>query len=195
MGVEICGRGQREVDVSVAGISSSSFFDYAQSIQNRGQQFRQDFQQLGQDLQSGNTSSAQSDLAKLESLQPQAGTSPSTQSNNPITEDLKQLGQDLQSGNTSAAEQDYAKIQQDFQSQAAKGHGHHHHHGGGGGAGDITQTLDQLGQDLQSGNLSTAQQAYNSLEQEFQLFAESNGSLLSTATASGSAGSSVSVSA
>jgi len=72
-------------------------------------------------------------------------------------------------------------------------HHHHHHHGGGGSQQNaISQMFQQLGQDLQSGQLSAAQQAYGSLQQEFQQFAATNG----VAAAQGGAGASgVSVSA
>jgi len=181
--------------VSVAGISNSNLFDYATTLntQNRGQRL-QEFQQLGQDLQSGNLLAAQTDFSSLQQLQPQ-GSSSQTTSTNSVVQDFTQLGQDLQSGNTTAAQQDYAKIKQDAQTQATQAHPHHHHHHGGGGGNAITQTLDQLGQALQSGNLSSAQQAYNSLEQEFQQFAQNNGSLLTTATTSAGSSNSISVSA
>src|ERR1700722_4259754 len=104
--------------MSVAGISSSGLFNYAaQSANNNVQQFRQEFQQLGQDLQSGNLSAAQTDFATLQ----QSGSS--AQSNSPIAQDFKQLSRDLQSGSVPAAQQDFAKIQQDLQSQQADGHG------------------------------------------------------------------------
>jgi outer membrane protein assembly factor BamD (BamD/ComL family) len=160
--------------MSVAGILSSSLFDYNNpSVQNQRQQFQQEFQQLGQDLQSGNLSAAQTDFTTLQQSGPQANSSLSTQNNSPIAEDFKQLGQDLQSGNVSAAQQDYAKIQQDFQNQAAGKHAHHHHRGGGGGGGnEVSQLIEQLGQDLQSGSLTAAQQAYSALQQDFQQFAQ-----------------------
>jgi outer membrane protein assembly factor BamD (BamD/ComL family) len=159
--------------MSVAGILSSSLFDY-QATPNKSQQARQIFQQLGQDLQSGNLSAAQTDLA---ALQPSASSTASSllQGSGPIAQEFKQLSQDLQSGNIPSAQQDYAKIQQDFQTQGAAGHGHHHHGGGGGGASGVSQLLQQLGQELQSGNLSAAQQAYSSLQQEFPQFAQDNG--------------------
>jgi soluble cytochrome b562 len=157
--------------MSVSGISSSGFFDYnTQSVQNRMQQFQQEFQKLGQDLQSGNLSAAQADFA---TLQPSAPTS-SSQGTNPITQEFSQLSKDLQAGNVSAAQQDYATIQQDFQNQAA--HGHHHHHQGGSRDDGVGQTLDELGQATQSGNLSSARQAYSSLLQDFQQFAQNGGS-------------------
>ncbi|MGA8311668.1 MAG: hypothetical protein WB755_16665 [Terriglobales bacterium] len=141
--------------MSVSGISSSSLFDFnTQAAQNKRQQFLQEFQQLGQDLQSGNLSAAQSDFAALEQLKPQTSSTASSSSSSPIAQAFKQLSQDLQSGNVSAAQQDFATIQQDVQSQGAQGH-HHHHGGGGSGPSGITQLLDQLGQALQSGNLSS----------------------------------------
>ncbi len=117
--------------VSVAGIFGSSFINYAaKSIHSRMQQARQEFQQLGQDLQSGNLSVAQSDFAAPQKLGPQSKTRPSTQNSASLSQDLQQLSQDLQSGNTAAAQQDYSRLQQDFQSQALHTHRHQHHGGG-----------------------------------------------------------------
>jgi len=161
--------------MSVSGISSNNFVDYnTQSIQASMQQFRQEFQQLGQDLQSGNLSAAQTDFAALQQAGPQSISTSSTQSNTPIAQAFNQLSQDLKSGNLSAAQQDYQTIQQDFQSHASRAH-HHHHSGGGNGGSEITQLLQQLGQDLQSGSLSAAQQAYSTLVQDFPQFGQSNG--------------------
>lgn len=161
--------------MSIAGILSSSFSNYnIQNIQSNMQQFQQEFQQLGQDLQSGNVSAAQSDFATLQQYAPQANSS--SQSTSPILQAFNQLGTDLAAaGNTTAAQQDYATIQQDFQNQGNQGaqmHHHHHHHGGGGSqANGIEQMFQQLGQDLQSGQLSAAQQAYGVLQQDLQQFA------------------------
>ena len=184
--------------MSVAGIFSSSLSAYnTQSIQSRMQQFQQEFQQLGQDLQSGNLSAAQSDFATLRQSGPQANSTASAQSTDPIVQAFNKLSQDLQSGNTTAAQQDYATIQQDFQnqgqSQGAHFH-HHHHHGDGSQQNSISQMFQQLGQDLQSGQLSAAQQAYGSLQQDLQQFAETNG-VFATQGTSSTSGSSVSVSA
>lgn len=170
--------------MSVAGILSSSLLDFTTpSVQNKAQQFRQEFQQLGQDLQAGNLSAAQADFATLQQSGPQA-TSTSA-SSNPIATDFKQLSQDLQSGNVASAQQDYAKIQQDFQNRAQGAHPHHHHHGGGGGgASGVSQLLQQLGQELQSGNLSAAQQAYNALQLDFPQLGQTSG-VLQTAASNG----------
>lgn len=152
--------------MSVSGISSTSLYN-TQSTQNNFQQFQQLFKQLGQDLQSGNLSAAQSDFATLQQLVPQSSSS--SQSSSPIAKAFSQLEQDLQSGNLSAAQQDYTTIQQDFQSQATQSQtqateGQHHHHGGGGSS-EISELLDQLGTALQSGNLSSAQSAFATLQQ------------------------------
>ncbi len=162
--------------MSVAGISSSNLFDFnTQSVQSRKQQFQQQFQQLGQDLQSGNLSAAQTDFTTVQQSGPQISSTSSNQNTSPIAQDFKQLSQDIQSGNISAAQQDYAKIQQDFQSQAPAKHGHHHHQGGGSGGSAISQLMQELGQDLQTGSLSAAQQAYSTLQQDFQQFAQNIG--------------------
>jgi hypothetical protein len=53
--------------MSVPGISGGRLYN-TQSVQSNAQQFRQEFQQVGQDLQSGNLSASQSDLATLQNL-------------------------------------------------------------------------------------------------------------------------------
>jgi hypothetical protein len=174
----------------VAGILGSSFVNYAaQSVRSRMQPARKDFQQLGQDLQSGNLSAAQSDLAAMQKFGQQSNSSSSTQSNSFVSKDFQQLSRDLQSGNTAAAQQDYSKIQQDFQSQAPHTHRHGHHGGSANGtsSGDsqIMQLLNQLGQSLQSGDASSAQQAYSTLLHDFQQFGQQNG-LKQTSSTSGS---------
>ena len=158
----------------LSGIASSSFQFNPQSVQTHVQQVQNEFQQLGQDLQSENLSAAQSDFASLTSspqstfLQPPGGS--------PIAESLNQLSQDLQSGNLSGAQADYKAIQQDFQSQSLQGHVHHHHHSEGSSQGNpLSQLFQVLGQALQSGNLSAAQQAYSTLAHDLPQFGLSNG--------------------
>jgi outer membrane protein assembly factor BamD (BamD/ComL family) len=176
--------------MSVLGIMSSSFLNLGvQSMQNRMQSARKEFQQLGQDLQSGNLAAAQTDFATLQQMQPQSTSSSSTQSTSPISQDFSQLATDLKAGNTTAAQQDYAKIQQDFQSQGtqAQAHHHHHHHGGGSDQSQsnaVSQLFSQLGQALQSGNLSTAQQAYATLQQDIQQYAQTSASQSGASTVS-----------
>jgi hypothetical protein len=160
--------------MSVSGVSTSSFSDSStQSVENTRQQMQQDFEQLGQDLESGNLSSAQADFATLEKLLPQNNSTSAAQ-NDPMAQAFSQLSQDLQSGNLSAAQQAYASIQQDFRSQSAQTEGHHHHqHHSDGGTGNLSQLLGQLGQALESGNLSQAQQTFATLQQDFQRWGQS----------------------
>ena len=69
---------------------------------------------------------------------------------------------------------------------------HHHHHSGGGGSdasSQMAQILTQPGQDLQSGDPTSAQQAYTTLQQDLQQYALANGAL------SGSSNSTVSATA
>ena len=167
--------------MSVSSILSSNLFNFnSQNVPDRMQQFRKDFLQLGQDLQTGNLTGAQSDFAALQKDGSQSTSS--TQSSNPIAQAFQQLTTDLQSGNLAGAQKDYATLQQDFQNQAAQSERPHHHHrmhagGSGQNSSDLSQLLTQLGSDLQAGNLSSAQQAYASLQQDLQQFAISNGAL------------------
>jgi outer membrane protein assembly factor BamD (BamD/ComL family) len=148
------------------------------------QQFQQEFQQLGQDLSSGNISAAQSDFVTLQNDMPQANSASNStstsQSNNPIAQAFNQLAQDLQSGNLSAAQKDYATIQQDFKSQASQMH--HHHKSSGSQQSEVSQMLDQLGQDLQSGNLSNAQSDFSSLQTLLEKYTSSGTSTGSTSS-------------
>jgi outer membrane protein assembly factor BamD (BamD/ComL family) len=180
---------------SISGLLSTNFF--AQSIQStKSQQFQQEFQQLGQDLQSGNLSAAQSDFSSL-----QSGTSSSqAPTNNPIVQAIDQLGQDLQSGNTTAAQKDVTQLQQDLNARQAPARHRHPHaqtdeaSGSSNPSTSISTLFQQLGQDLQSSNISGAQQAYNSILQDFQ--GTSTGSAAaSSSLSSGTLASAISLSA
>jgi outer membrane protein assembly factor BamD (BamD/ComL family) len=157
--------------MSVSGIVGHTFIPYnAAQVQNSGQQIQQEFWQLGQDLQAGNQSAAQSDLTALQQLT-QSNSASSTQSTNSITQEFNQLSQDLKAGNLSAAQADYTKLQQDFQTAGVRAHhSHRHHYGESNGSNDINQLFQQLGQELQSGNVTTAQQTYAALQQDLQLY-------------------------
>jgi outer membrane protein assembly factor BamD (BamD/ComL family) len=163
--------------MSVLGISSSNYSD--SSSQNIFQTLQQGFQQLGKDLQAGNLTAAQSDFVTLQQDLPQSGSASSSQSSNPIAQAFQQLSQDLQAGNLTAAQQDFSTIQKDVQSQASQATqgagGHHHQHHShdssspsGSASNQVSQLLSELGQDLQSGDLSGAQQTYKSLQQDFE---------------------------
>lgn len=184
--------------MSIAGIASNSGLfqnSVVQQTQNRFQQIQSQFQKLGQDLQSGHLTQAQSDFSALSQELPNggqfgaSGTSTSTSAgaafatsptnSNPILQAFQSLGKDLQAGNLSAAQQDFANIQQSAQQAQASGQAHHshrHHHAGGDDSNSnspvstLQQDFTSLGQSLQSGNLSSAQQAYASLQSDLQQF-------------------------
>jgi hypothetical protein len=97
---------------------------------------------------------------------------------------FSQIAQDLQSGNLTAAQSDYANLQQGLKQGA--GHSHHFHSAAASSA--LTQTqnaLAQLGQALQSGNLSAAQQAYTTFQADTAAFAPFAGSSSTGAASTG----------
>jgi hypothetical protein len=187
--------------MSISGVSSSDVFQasVAQGAQTKFQQIQSQFQKVGQDLQSGNLTQAQADFATLSQELPssqQAGAATTTGPTNTLAKAFQALGQDLQAGNLAASQTDFATIQQDAQQQSSgQAQGHHHHHGGG--SSQASNTLEQaftsLGTALQSGNLSSAQQAYatfqSDVQQAFPSFSaasSSTGTASSTAAGSGS---------
>jgi hypothetical protein len=210
------------IDAKVFGSSVLSLL--APSAQTPLQKTKQDFQQLGQDLKSGNLSAAQSDITALQLNVAQQSasafmTAPTTaptsasQTGSAISQDFAKLSSDLQSGNLAGAQADFTSLVQAFQSQGAQSQvsGHHHHRHAGGsdpnaassisssttssGTSSSTaspaQLFTQLGQALQSSDLAAAQQAYSSLQQDFQQVARASSSSGSTAAGTGSTGISV----
>jgi len=198
--------------MAIFGVASSILGQIASTTNPspNKQQIKQGFQLLGQDLQSGNLPQAQSDFESLQQLLPSGQQSSllspasGAQSSSPLATAVSQLAQDLKSGNKTATQSDLATVQQDVQQlgqqQGASSARHHHHHGGGESSQSSSQQnaistlFGQLGQQLQSGNLSGAQQAYSTLQQDFQQFALNNSSTTSGAP-SASSGANLSVSA
>lgn len=159
--------------------------------------FRNELQQLSQDLQSGNLTAAQQDYATLS----QSGPLANSQSTNPLVQDLQAVGTALQGGNLTAAQQAFTTFQNAVQQQGAQvhGHGHHHHHGGGSANNEVAQAFNTLEQAVQSGNQSSAQSALAALQQDLQQFGfnfgtNSTGSGTTAATTN-STGSNLSVTA
>jgi hypothetical protein len=188
--------------MSFSGVSSSDPLrtSVAQGAQDKFQQIQTQFQKIGQDLQSGNLTQAQADYVTLSQQLPssqQAGNSTGAGPTSTLAKAFQTLGQDLQAGNLAASQADFATIQQDAQQQnSGQSRGcHHHHHGGGGSIqqtnGTLQQDLTSLGKALQSGNLSSAQQAYatfqTDLQQQFSNLGAATGS--STTPASSTTGS------
>ena len=74
-------------------------------------------------------------------------------------------------------QQAFSSTQTDLQN--IQGHHHHHHGGGGGGSQNsaISQDFTELGQALQSGDLSSAQSIFSSLQNDLQQYKNNSGSL------------------
>jgi hypothetical protein len=184
---------RRGAIMSLVGLLTSSLFaaGAAQNTQNTQsaqtttspfQQIKTEFQQLGQDLQSGNLQGAQQDYTTLS----QNLSSVTQNTTNPIVQAFNQLGQDLQSGNLQGAQQDFTTIQQDASQQSSgqvSGHHGHHHHAESSdssssssssspsstsGQSSINQAFSALAQQLQGGSLSGAQSAFATLSNDLQ---------------------------
>ena len=155
--------------MSISGISSNSSLSVSlQNAQAKTQQVKNEFQQLGKDIQAGNISQAQSDFSTLSQNLPG-----SMQHNISLSQTFSALGSALQSGNVSTAQQDCATLQQAI--QQGRGHQlHHGHHTGGNSlqssssstGSTLSQLFTSIGSDLQSGNLSAAQTAYSTISQD-----------------------------
>ena len=143
---------------------------------------KQGLQQLGQALQSGNLTAAQSDFATLQQAFAQTATPSATTSSvtspvsstgssptaSPVTQAFNQLASDLQSGNLSASQKDFSNLQQDVQSVNGTGSAgnlrHHHHFGGGSGGSGSSSAQNTLLQDLnQLGQSPTSSSSPNTL--------------------------------
>jgi len=191
--------------MSISGIFSHINNSHQIAASNPAQQF----QQLGQALQTGNLSAAQSDFASLQaafsapatttgsatsSASSDSAASTSSTASSPVNQAFNQLASDLQSGNLSAAQKDFSTVQQGLNGQNLAGPtsifgSRFHHHGhpieAGSGSGDpnsqysLLQDLNQIGQNLASSNLAGAQQAYSTLQQQMQEFALGGASLSS----------------
>ena len=172
--------------MSISGIQSNVVNPY-QPVANPVQQ---EVQQLGQYLQSGNVSAAQSDFATLQQAVSQPATSGTTSNStyaatsNAFEQAFQQLGSDLKSGNVSAAQKDLNTVQQELKGlHDPLSHRFHHHHGSGGwnavpdGQNSLIQDLNLVGQGLASSNLTGAQQAYTTLQQQLQQFALGSGAV------------------
>lgn len=152
--------------MSVAGISSSLVDFQSSGAQNsaltKRQQFKQDFEQLGQDVQSGNLTAAKADLSSIQSLTPSGHNSAAFNASK-VGQAFNQLAQDVQSGNVAGAQQDYSSLQSDIQTRLAQVRAHHHHHGSGVSDPPVQQNpiSQTVGAAPQSGTVSPSQQAYS----------------------------------
>ena len=145
---------------------------------------------MGQDLQAGNLAQAQTDFTALKKDFPEAPSAiqgaaqqgvaqqgvaqqgPAQTDSGTVQPRFQQLSQDLKAGNLAAAQADFATLRQDLQpgnGLATRPHRHPRYaDGSAANTNGIAQVLTQLGQALQSSNISAAQQSYTTLLQEFQ---------------------------
>jgi hypothetical protein len=141
--------------MSVSGISSSSFFNAQSANLQNQQQWQQEFQKLGQELQTGSLSSpqataqttAQTELAALQQSSPTNSTA-STQSSDSSAPTLAPQGTPKHSIHLRTP--------------------HHLRVDAGDESDTSTQDSNPLGQTLQSGSSSAAQQAYSAWQQDLQ---------------------------
>jgi hypothetical protein len=173
--------------MSISGMLSSSN-QYQIGATNS---IQQNFQQLGQALQSGNLSSAQSDFATIQAAFSQPATTSgnaTTATANPVNQAFNQLASDLQAGSLSAAQKDYSTIQQSLHSAhgtISRGRFNPQNQAGGGvssGQSALLQELSQVSQNAPtpSGTLASAQQGYATVQQELQQFALSGTAALTS---------------
>jgi len=177
--------------MSVSGVSGNASQLYDSQWFQQLQQLRSQFQQLGQDLQTGNLPQAQTDFSALSQT---VSTSQAPKSD-ALNQDFSNLGQALQAGNLPDAQKAFATLAQDIQQASGHHrHGHHRHRVGGsqdtGSTGSqqnnpLAQGFDTLSQALQSGDLSGAQQAYSTLLQNLQQFGLNFGAVSNSNAAPG----------
>jgi outer membrane protein assembly factor BamD (BamD/ComL family) len=200
--------------MSITSVASTTLLTqiYAtQSTQNNQSPFQQiqtDFQQLGQDLQAGNLTGAQQDFATLQQALPSGQSQSQQNTASPIAQAFTALSQALQSGNLQDAQTAFTTLQGDIQQQQGSGQVRHHHHHGGNSSQSTASAASQqtnpvatafgaLSQALQSGNLSGAQTAFATLQQDLtQQFAGDLASYTgSTGSSSAAAGTNLNVTA
>lgn len=139
----------KEVLMAVSGIFANNAINQTGNSQ-KFRQVKDDFQQLGQALQSGDLNMAKQAFAALQQFMPNlSSASPSQKgqqgSQNPLLADLSAVGKALQSGDLAAAKSAFAKLRQNVQSVSRKGH-HHGHHRTGGAQNSFASLLDSSSQ-------------------------------------------------
>ena len=136
--------------MSITGIASTAFAHLA-NVQHNYQKVQSEFKQLGQDLQSGNLAQAQADFVVLsQSL-----------ATNQQTGSVNSAGPSPSTPPNFVAPNAVTQPAQNDPTSAS----HHKLH--------FRQALSQLGQALQAGDLSAAQQAFATMESIWQHFGSS----------------------
>ena len=138
------------------------------TLQNQYQRVHNQFKQLGQGLQAGALTKAQTDFVTLS----QSAASQLSGSS-PLAQALNNVDTALRSGDLSAAQQAFALVNK--VGACAVPHGPHVPPMGG----KLSQGLAQLGQALQSGDLSGARQAFAAVQ---EVWRQASGTELTPAT-------------
>jgi len=155
--------------MSTSGISSSGF-SQLDSLLASTDQFNSEFKQLGSDLKNGNLAAAQEDFVTLSQevlSSPFASSSASTSATASSTEASTATSSTV-AASTSAASTSTASTSSSSAS-AATGSGTQS------ALSALAQDFQTLGQDLQSGDLAGAQQAFSQIQQAAQQGAQSIG--------------------
>jgi len=173
--------------MSVSSVSSDPRV-YQNSASSPFQQVRKDFAALGTALNSGSSDALtaaqrafqklQSDLLQMQQLQ-QTQSGQQTAASSQFSTDLAALEKAIQSGNLSGAQKAFAALQSDLpqvqhaqqtQNGQQTQRAHHHHGSSAQNAQNTTSNpfsdLAAVGSALQSGNLSGAQSAFATLQQD-----------------------------
>jgi len=160
------------------------------------QQIRSDFKSLQSDLQSGNVANAQADFATLLKDAPQFNNQLQSGAATTQSSALSALSASLQSGDIGGAQTALASLgqtsggAQSALNSMGQTHRHHHHHHHGAASSSTTAGGDQavqsdfqaLSSALQSGNITSAQQALAQLQKDDPRFAAGPNPLAAPAT-------------
>jgi len=172
--------------MSISSISSDP--TVSQNYVSPFQQVRKDFAALKTSLTSGDLAGAQQAFATLQQdmqdigqaqNSQQSAAATATAASGPLDNDLAAIGNALQKGDLNGAQTAFATLQKDMQQmrqtqggQQTQGahHHHHHHHGGAQNAQNTTSNpfsdLAAISSALQNGDLSGAQKAFATLQQD-----------------------------
>ncbi len=167
--------------MSISGVSSGPTVPQSYAS-NPFQQVRKDFAALKSSLNSNDLTGAQNAFATLQQDMQSIAQSQGTQqtgASSPFNTDLSAIGSALQNGDLTGAQSAFQKLQSDMQQarqtqgsqQPQKAHHHHHHHGGGvqntqNSTSNPLSDIAAIGNALQNGDLSGAQKAFATLQQD-----------------------------
>jgi hypothetical protein len=142
-------------------------FNIPSCVLNQVQRFQQDFQQFGQDLQSGRISAARSDLVTLQNEVPQFNCTQTVQCDSQFAQAANQLALSANRGSDTTGRDEDSTPQQGYSGQVSAGQRIDRALGGG-QSNPVSLGPGELAQPLQAVNPSHAQLGYASVQQVFQ---------------------------